>query len=120
MKTTKLVFGILMIVLAFFILVQSMVAGLGNSISNNGQTSGSTGVLMALIYLVAGIVYISTKKAKKLTADIINAVILALGWLLAIANSGSFGDLNVWGWLALIIGLGFLLWHYSSLKKASK
>lgn len=72
---------------------------------------------MQLFYLVVGIVYLSTKKAKKLAADIINAVIMALGWLMAINGAGSYGDLNVWGWLGLIIGLGFLIWHYLNLRK---
>lgn len=120
MKTTKLVIGILMIVLAFIIAIQSMIAGMGNAMSNNGETSGSLGFLIAIFYLVAGIVYIVTKKATKLTADIVNAVILCLGWLIAIAGAGSYADLNVWGWLGLIIGLGFLTWHYMQNKKLNK
>lgn len=117
MKTTKLVVGIIMIILAVFIVFQSMVAGLGNAMSNNGEVSGSAGIIMAIIYLIAGIVYLATKKQKKLTADIINAIILALGWLLSIANAGSYSDLMIWGWLALIIGLVFLFWHWAINKK---
>ena len=117
MKTTKLVVGNLMIVLAVIIALQSMAAGLGNAMSNNGETSGSLGFLLAIFYLVAGIVYLSTKKAKKLTADIINAVIMALGWLMAINGAGSYADLAIWGWLGLIIGLVFLIWHYLNLRK---
>ena len=56
MKTTKLVVGILMIVLAVIIALQSMAAGLGNAMSNNGETSGSLGFLLAIFYLVVGIV----------------------------------------------------------------
>lgn len=43
MKTTKLVTGILMIVLSVFITFQSTVAGLSNTLSDNGETGGSGG-----------------------------------------------------------------------------
>lgn len=66
MKTTKLVIGILMIVLAAFILFQSMFAGVGNAIEGNNHTSGTSGVLVALLYIVMGIVYLATRKARTL------------------------------------------------------
>ncbi|EJF00809.1 hypothetical protein [Liquorilactobacillus mali] len=118
MKTTKLVFGILMIVLSVFIGLQSMVTGLGNSLESNNQHGGSAGILVGILYLVAGIVYLATKSAKKLGADIANFILLALAWLLGVSNAGSYGDLTVWGWLALIIGALFLVWHILSNKKA--
>ncbi|KRN31649.1 hypothetical protein QS460_04235 [Liquorilactobacillus mali] len=118
MKTTKLVFGILMIVLSVFIGLQSMVAGLGNSLESNHQHGGSAGILVAVLYLVAGIVYLATKSTKKLGGDIANFILLALAWLLGVSNAGSYGDLTVWGWLALIIGALFLIWHIFSNKKS--
>ncbi|KFN91370.1 hypothetical protein TMU3MR103_1058 [Tetragenococcus muriaticus 3MR10-3] len=112
MRTTKLVSGILMIILSVFITFQSTIAGLGNALDGNGETGGSGGVLTAIIFLATGIVYIATKSKEKLTADVINMVLLLIAWLLAISNAGSYSDLVIWGWLAFIIGVGFFVWHY--------
>lgn len=120
MKTTKLVVGILMIVLSVFIFFQSTVAGLGNAISNNGEIGGSGGVITAIIFLATGIVYLASKSKVKLTADIINMVLLVIAWLFAITSAGSYSDLTIWGWLALIIGVGFFIWHLIANKKANK
>lgn len=111
MKSAKLVVGILMIILAVFIVFQSMVVGVGNSLANNHQTSGSGGFLVAICYLVAGIVYIVAHKSVKLGGDITNLIILLLAWLFGISSAGSYSDLNVWAWLAFIIGVGFFVWH---------
>lgn len=119
MKTAKLVFGILMIVLSVFIALQSMVAGLGNSLTSNHEHGGSAGILVAILYLAAGIVYLATKSAKKLGGDIANFILLALAWLLGTSNAGSYSDLTVWGWLALIIGILFLIWHIVANKNSN-
>ena len=112
MKTTKLVIGIMMIVLSLFIFVQSMAAGLVNSVENNGHTSGSAGIIMAFAYIVAGIVYIATHNREGLGGDISNAVILGLFGLMGLANADkNFGDLGIWIWLGFIIGFGILIWH---------
>ncbi|MFC6177570.1 hypothetical protein ACFQAV_12050 [Companilactobacillus huachuanensis] len=112
MRITKLVVGILMIVLSVFIVFQSMAAGLLNAIENKGATSGSAGILMALAYLISGIVYLATKSKKGLGGDIANAIILGLFGVMALASANkSFGDLMIWIVLGFIIGLGFLIWH---------
>lgn len=118
MRTTKLVSGILMIILSVFITFQSTIAGLGNALDGNGETSGSGGVITAIIFLTTGIVYIATKSKEKLTADTINMVLLLIAWLFAISNAGSYSDLVIWGWLAFIIGVGFFVWHYFIIRKS--
>lgn len=124
MKTTKLVIGILMIILSLFIVFQSMAAGLVNAIENKGHTSGSAGILIAIAYLISGIVYLATKKQKGLGGDIANAIILGLIGGISLANTDNvFKDLLVWIILGFIIGFGFLIWHILSnrkLKKVSK
>lgn len=65
MKTWKLISGILSIVLAAFVLFQSMAVGLGNSLSENGETSGSAGFLVAILLIAAGITAIVVRKALK-------------------------------------------------------
>ena len=64
MKTTKLVLGIISIVLCVFVLFQSCAAGIGNALSENGESSGSAGAILAICLLVAGIVGIATRNGK--------------------------------------------------------
>lgn len=111
MKTTKLVMGIIMIVLSVFIFFQSSIAGLGNALSQNGESSGSAGVFVALLYLASGIVYLATKSKEGLGGDIASLVMLVVAWLFSFA-AGSYADLTIWGWFAFIIGVGFFSWHY--------
>ena len=49
MKTWKLVLGILSIVLFVVVSFQSCAAGLGNALSENGESSGSGGIFVAMI-----------------------------------------------------------------------
>lgn len=120
MKTSKLVVGILMIVLSVFITIQSSVAGLGNALSQNGQASGSAGIITAIMYLVAGIVYLVTRNKTNLGGDIASMVLLIIAGIMGLANAGSYSDLVVWAVLAFIIGIGFFVWHLLLNKKETK
>lgn len=120
MKTTKLVAGIMEIVLSAFIVFQSMAAGFVNAVEENGSASGSMGIFVALAYLITGIVYLSSKKSKKLTADSINMVILVLVGVIALMDTGIYADLLIWAWLGIIIGAGFFIWHLVVNKKSAK
>lgn len=117
MKTTKLVAGILMIVLSVFIGFQSMAVGLGDALENNNNTSGSGGIIVAILFLVAGIVYLATKSKKKLGGDIANLILLLIAWIIGLSNIGVYSDLVIWSWLAFIIGVVFFIWHLVKNKK---
>ena len=49
MKTWKLVSGILSIVLSVFVLFQSALAGVANTMSANGEAGGSAGLFVAIL-----------------------------------------------------------------------
>ena len=51
MKTTKLVIGIVSIVLFFIVIFQSCAVGLGNAIEGNSETSGAGGTFLAFFML---------------------------------------------------------------------
>jgi len=119
MKTTKLVIGILMIVLAAFILFQSMFAGVGNAIEGNNHTSGTSGVLVALLYIVMGIVYLATRKARKLGGDIANLILSILLLIIGLSSIGNYSDLQIWSWLGFIIGVCFFVWHLLANRKVA-
>ena len=98
MKTWKLVSGILSIILFVLVSFQSCAAGLGNAIAETGESSGSAGLLVAIMLLAGGIVSISTRKGSK-GGNIALIVLFGLGALVGFAMAGSFGDLNIWaGW----------------------
>lgn len=56
MKTAKLVIGIISMVLFVLVAFQSCAAGLGNALADNGEVSGTSGMLLAFCMLIAGIV----------------------------------------------------------------
>lgn len=118
MKTTKLVVGIIMILLGVIISFQSMLAGVGNAIASSSSHSGTAGFLVALLYITAGIVYIATRKNAKLSGDIAGLIMMVIAWMFGAFNVGAYGDLQVWAWLALIIGAMFFIWHFLANRKA--
>ncbi len=117
MKVTKLILGILMIIFSVIIFFQASIAGLGNSLQNNGEFSGTAGIFLAFLWLASGITYLATKSRSKLGGDIACLIMLAIAWLLGISNAGSYSDLYVWSWAGLIIGLGFFIWHFIKNRK---
>ena len=101
MKTWKLVSGILSII--FFVLVsfQSCAAGIGNALSDNGEMSGSAGLLVAVMMLAGGIVSIATRKGGK-GGNIALIVLYGLAALTGFSMAGSYTDLNVWAFWCLV------------------
>ena len=51
MKTWKLVSGIISIVLFAFVMFQSCAAGISNSLAENGESGGSAGLIVAIIFM---------------------------------------------------------------------
>lgn len=99
MKTWKLVSGILSIILFIVVSFQSCAAGLVNTIEDNGQSSGSAGMLVSILMLAGGIVSIATKNKEGKGGNIALIVLFGLAALVGFALSGNFGDLNIWaGW----------------------
>ena len=115
MKTAKLVIGILSIVLAVFVFMQSAVAGLGNALAENGEAGGSGGVLVAIALLVAGIIAIATRKGGK--GGYVAAGFYIFGALVGFATAGSYADLNIWAFLCLAFGITFIAGGVVSSKK---
>lgn len=102
MKTWKLVSGILSIVLFIVVSFQSCAAGIGNALSENGESSGSGGILVAVLMLSGGIVSVATKKSKGKGGNIALIVLFGLAALIGFGLAGSFTDLNIWAFWCLI------------------
>ena len=63
MKIWKLVAGILTIVFFIIVAFQSCAAGVVNALEENGGSSGSAGIIVAILMLAGGIVSIATRKS---------------------------------------------------------
>lgn len=64
MKTSRLIIGIISCILFLIISLQSCAAGVGNTLEENGEVSGSAGFILAICMLVAGITGICCRKLK--------------------------------------------------------
>ncbi len=102
MKTWKLVSGILSIILFVFVAFQSCAAGISNALSENGEVSGSGGIIVAIMMLAGGIVSISTRKSDSKGGNIALIVLFGIGAFVGFTLAGSFADLNIWAAWCLI------------------
>lgn len=116
MKVSRLVIGIISIVLFFLVSFQSCAAGLGNALEDNGEVSGTAGFMLACCMLIAGIVGICCRKLK--AGTIVAGCFYAVGGLLGIANVGSYADLQIWSILSFIFAAVFII--TGILQKAQK
>lgn len=115
MKTSRLTIGVISIVLFVFVSFQSCAAGLGNALAENGENSGTAGMLVAFCLLIAGIVGICNRKSIK--GGYVTAVFYAFGGLMGITNYGSYSDLKIWSILCFIFAAIFVLGSIKAKKK---
>ena len=113
MKIWKLVAGILSIVLFILVAFQSCAAGVANALEDNGGSSGSAGIIVAILLLTGGIVSIVTRKSAGKGGNIALIIIFGLAALIGFAGHGNYSDLVIWaGWclinavLALVAMIG--------------
>lgn len=102
MKVWKLVSGILSIILFVFVSFQSCAAGVANTLEENGELSGSAGIIVAILMLAGGIVSIATRKSTGKGGNIALIVLFGLAALLGFAGHGSYSDLVIWAVWCLI------------------
>lgn len=101
MKTWKLVSGILSIILFFMVSFQSCAVGIGNTLSESGESSGSAGIIVSIMLLSGGIVSIATRNGGK-GGNIALIVLFGIATLFGYTLAGSFSDLNIWATWCLI------------------
>lgn len=107
MRTMKLIVGIVSIVLSMVILFQSCAAGVVDAIIDEGGTSGGSGMFVAFIMLVAGIVAIAARSSRG--GAIFCIIAYGLSGLVGVTSSGIYADLIVWGGLCLVFAALFLI-----------
>lgn len=107
MKTSRLVIGIISIVLFILVTFQSCAAGVVNTMDGNGEVSGTAGFILALCMLIAGIVGICCRRIR--SGTIVAGVFYALGALIGITNAGTYSDLKIWSGLSFIFAIVFIV-----------
>ncbi|MFD2615745.1 MULTISPECIES: hypothetical protein [Terrilactibacillus] len=78
-------------------------AGLGNAISQNGESGGSGGFILALLMLISGIIILAAKRSRG--AQITSSVFLIIGGLIGLLLAGSYSDLYIWGIISIVFGI---------------
>lgn len=104
MKTWKLVSGILSIILFVVVTFQSCAAGIGNALSENGESSGTAGLIVSIMLLAGGIVSIATRNGGK-GGNIALIILFGLASLIGFTSAGSYADLNIWSAWCLICAI---------------
>ena len=92
MKTWKLVSGILSVILFALVAFQSCAAGMSNALEENGEVSGSAGIIVAVLLLTGGIVSIATRKSSGKGGNIALIIIFGLAALVGFTMHGSGPD----------------------------
>ncbi len=107
MKTARLTIGIISMVLFLFIMFQSCAAGVGEALTGDEGGGSSSGVLVALLMLIAGIVGVCTRNG--VTGAYVTAGFYAVAGIIGIASIGSiFADLVIWGVVSLAFAAVFV------------
>jgi len=105
----RMIIGILSLVLFPLISLQSCAAGASNMMSNSGEISGSAGFITSVCFFVGGLVGLLTRNSQKKGGPITSCVFYWFAFFLSRMFSGSFTDLRIWGVMACIFGIVFLL-----------
>lgn len=105
--TCRLVIGIVSIVLCVMISLQSCAVGVVNLFEDSGSASGTAGVILAVSWLIAGIVSIAGRK--HIAAVSTAAGFYFFGGLMGLADVGIYQDLVIWGFLSFAFGIILVL-----------
>lgn len=109
MKTTKLVLGILTIIVSCLVMFQSCAAGVFNAMEDNGEASGSGGAFVAMLMLAGGITMIASRKNTSRGGSVAGVIIFAIAAVIGFATAGSFADLKIWSAICGILAAVNLL-----------
>lgn len=119
MSIWRLVSGVFSIVLSIFVVFQSSIAGLSNALENNGEVSGSAGLIVAIFMLAGGIVSIATRKGGR-GSSIALIIIFAFAALCGFTMAGSYADLTIWAGWCLINAILALVAFFKAKKKTKE
>ena len=107
MKTARLIIGIISCALVLIVMFQSCTVTVVTSFDDVKDLSGAAGAIFGVFLLAAGITAIAGRKSRGGT--IAAGILYLLGGWIGLSNKGTYGDLEVWSWLAIIFGVFFFI-----------
>ncbi len=107
-KTLRLVIGIISMVISLFVIFQSCAVGALNAIEDNGASSGTSGFLVAIFLLAAGITGVASRNTKEKKALIACCILYGISALIAFPEGATYPDLPIWGGISAVFSLVFL------------
>lgn len=108
-SVARLVIGIISLVLSIIIFVQSAATGIVNSIEPTDDVGGSAGLLVCILFIVSGIVAIVTRNSRSKAGSFVCFAFYLFAGLVGVSNSAVYTDLEIWGALAIIFAVVFLI-----------
>lgn len=110
-RITKISAATILFILSIILMIKTGFAGFISALIGNGAIGGAAGIMIAITYIITAIIYILTNRTYSLVPDIINFLILIIGAVMGLMNSG-FPDtsyLKIWSWIGIVIGAAVLI-----------
>lgn len=109
MKITKLISGIVLIIMAVVVMLQYKFDSFIQALMGYADLGSTTSVLVALAFIIAGIIYIICNSNESIVPYIISFIILILGGAMGIFNALRFPGIMIWSWAGIVVGLMLLI-----------
>lgn len=122
-STSKLIIGIISMILFLIISLQSCTAGISNALLSNDSHSGSNGFMCALFMLIGGIISVTTKNSNNKSGSIFAIIFYWFASLFALSDYGIYKDLLIWGSVSFCFGainLGSIFAKLDTFKEKKK
>jgi len=109
MSIWRLVSGILSMLLSFFVMFQSCIAGVGNIISDNGEMTGTAGLFTAIMMLTTGIISTAGFHSRSTGVPIALMILNGVGGGIGYMASASYADMKIWAiWCFTCAAVAFI------------
>lgn len=102
--TVRLILGIIFVVISVMAIFQSLAVSAAFSLTEDrdGVDSGSYGVVAAILMLIIGIIFLTTRKNNSRAIKISTWVMGVIAIFLAIVASDKFGDMGIYAIFILV------------------
>lgn len=118
-QTSRLVIGIISCCLFFVIMLQSCAVGVSNALVNEGESSGTFGFLLSMVFLISGIISMVMRKKESKVSYILPICFYTGGSLLSAVGAGTYSDLFIWCSLGILFA-SIILFNYLNSVEAVK
>ena len=111
MRVTKLVIGILMIVLSVWLFLDGLLGQLLGIYAAKSIVGGILEIIIAGLFIGAGICLYLLRKSPYLGGDITGLILMIIAGVLGIFGGFIYAWMFLYAAIALVIGSGFYIWH---------